>query len=991
VIVGNQPTPRVVARRPVSVLRVHVDRHAASTGRELVFGCYNIRSLTNKLDNLLDVRRDLAIDVMFLVETWHDVDSVGLRRLRADGFQVVDRSRPRVRDDTLATNHGGVAVVAVPGIRLTKLDLGVKPDTFELLVTRVTSGSSSCVTVLIYRTGPVTSAFFGELSDVLDRVATFVDPIYVVGDVNIRLDRVDDPLSRHFTDILTSHGLVCHVTTSTHQRGGLLDVVASRDDLPSPSVDVIDVKDDVGDDLSDHRLLRWSAPLLRPRPVYSSVTSRPWRQLDVDVFRDRLASSRLCCPGSWSELDVDGLARLYNDELTTVLDDMLPARTVRCRRRPSDPWFDNDCRKAKRETRRLERAARQAAPNSAAAAAAAAAWTTQRRIYRALLRRRETFWREKIDSERSSPRRLWRSIDALLGRGRAPPCDIIGAVELHRFFDEKVANVRTLTEAAPPPSFTSAPPHCEFFTFKPLTVDDVVAAVRALPDKQCSTDPVPTRLLKESVDVLAPFYVQLFNRSLSDGSVPAVFKAAYITPLLKKTDLDQADVKSYRPISNLSVLSKLLERLVARQLLDYLNTKGLLPELQSAYRAHHSTETAVIKVLADILMALDAGNLTMLTLLDLSAAFDTVDHATLLRRLEKSYGLGGQVLNWFSSYLDDRMQRVRCGTSTSAFAKVCCGVPQGSVLGPILFLLYTADVMRLIQRHDLHPHLYADDTQIYGFCRPSATMQLQDQSSACIDEVSAWMEANRLQLNTAKTEILWCASSRRQHQIPQLPVRVGTDAVMPATSVRDLGIYLDSDASMATHVSRTVSSCFAVLRQIRSIRRSVSRPVLTSLVVSLVLPRLDYCNATLAGLPGHLMSRLQSVLNAAARLVYSARKYDHVTPLLRDLHWLRIQQRIEFKLAALVYCCLHGLAPSYLTTEFQRVSDIDSRRRLRSASTVALVVPMTRLTSIGDRAFPVVAARVWNSLPPHVTSSPSLSSFKRALKTELFIRSFPEP
>ena len=256
------------------------------------------------------------------------------------------------------------------------------------------------------------------------------------------------------------------------------------------------------------------------------------------------------------------------------------------------------------------------------------------------------------------------------------------------------------------------------------------------------------------------------------------------------------------------------------------------------------------------------------------------------------------------------------------------------------------------------------------------------------DDVSLWMRSNRLQLNTAKTEILWCSTSRRQHQLPQTTVRVGNDFVAPSTVVRDLGIYLDSDASMRSHVSRTVSSCFAALRQIRSVRRSVSRPVLQSLVTSLVLSRLDYGNATLAGLPDYQLNRLQSVLNAAARLIYSVRKHDHVTPLLQDLHWLRVPQRIEFKLGVLVYRCLHGIAPAYLTECFQRVADVDSRRRLRSSSTSAVVVPPTRLSTVGDRAFPVAAARVWNSLPSSVTSCTSLSTFKRHLKTHLFARSY---
>jgi hypothetical protein len=251
------------------------------------------------------------------------------------------------------------------------------------------------------------------------------------------------------------------------------------------------------------------------------------------------------------------------------------------------------------------------------------------------------------------------------------------------------------------------------------------------------------------------------------------------------------------------------------------------------------------------------------------------------------------------------------------------------------------------------------------------------------------MRSNRLQLNTAKTEVLWCVSNRRQHQIPQTRFRVGMDNVAPAASVRDLGIHLDSDASMRTHVSKTVSSCFGVLRQLRSIRRSVSRPVLLSLVVALVLTRLDYGNATFAGLPGHLYDRLQSVLNAAARLVFTARKFDHVTPLLRELHWLRAPERVEYKLAMLVYRCQHGLAPPYLANDLHRVADVDSRQRLRSSSTAHLVVPRVRRSTIGGRAFPVAAARAWNRLPSHVTSSPSLTLFKRSLKTELFTRSFP--
>jgi len=294
-------------------------------------------------------------------------------------------------------------------------------------------------------------------------------------------------------------------------------------------------------------------------------------------------------------------------------------------------------------------------------------------------------------------------------------------------------------------------------------------------------------------------------------------------------------------------------------------------------------------------------------------------------------------------------------------------VPQGSVLGPILFLLYTADVLQLVKSHQLQPHAYADDTQIYGSCRPSDVDALQERVSVCIDEVTSWMMANRLQLNPTKTEVLWCSSSRRQHQIPTGPVRVGDAAVLPLSAVRDLGIYVDADVTMRAHVTATVRVCFAALRQIRSVRRSVTHDALLTLLRSLVITKLDFGGSALTGVSGSLMQRLQSVLNAAARLVFSARRSEHTTPLLRELHWLKVPERIQYRLCVLTHRCLHGTAPPYLAETLHLTTEVDARSRLRSASASTLVVPSTRRSTLGDRAFPVAAACAWNNLPASVS------------------------
>jgi len=194
----------------------------------------------------------------------------------------------------------------------------------------------------------------------------------------------------------------------------------------------------------------------------------------------------------------------------------------------------------------------------AEAAAVAAAWTTERRAYRDLLhQKRETFWQTKLESQRATPRHQWQSIDSFMGRGHVPLSTSIDAPKLHRYFDEKIAGVRESTAHAALPSYVAAPSHCEFSAFRVLTNDDVIAAICKLPDKQCATDPLPTNLSKDNVDMLAPFITELLNRTLSSGVFPSHIKAAFITPLLKKPNLDPSDGKSYRPISNLSVFSKL--------------------------------------------------------------------------------------------------------------------------------------------------------------------------------------------------------------------------------------------------------------------------------------------------------------------------------------------------------------------------------------------------------------------------------------------------
>lgn len=568
------------------------------------------------------------------------------------------------------------------------------------------------------------------------------------------------------------------------------------------------------------------------------------------------------------------------------------------------------------------------------------------------------------------------------------------AQDFAEYFDNKVGTLRHALDAkqqSPCSDSVLIGESCSssFTKFLPMTEDEVLEIIKGSKIKSCSLDPIPACLTADNLDLLLPHTTAITNMSLEMGVFPDAFKSALVTPILKKLSLDPEIMKNYRPISNLAFLGKTIERCAMKQFVEYLSSNNLFAPSQSAYRQCFSIETALTRVYNDILMDLDKqGGETILVLLDLTAAFDTIDHEVFIDRLQSRYGVGGSALDWFSSYLHNRSQSVLVDDVSSRPVKLDYGVPQGSVCGPICFILYTAPLENIITAHGLSCMKYADDSQLYINFNAKNQQSALGKIENCITDIKSWMSSNFLVLNDSKTEIIHFTS--RFAKPRQLPlINIGEAAVKPTPQVRDLGAIFDEHLKMDQHVNNLCRGATFALSKIGKLRKYLDPDTTHKLIQAFVICRLDNCNSLLYGLPQKDINKLHRIQNMAARLIFLTKKRDHITPILRDqLHWLPVEQRIHFKIILLTYKVFHGIAPAYLSA---LISPYTPSRGLRAGNVRPegnLQIVRSRTKTYGERAFAFAAPVLWNALPEHIRKSPTVAQFKAQLKTHLFKNAF---
>ena len=513
---------------------------------------------------------------------------------------------------------------------------------------------------------------------------------------------------------------------------------------------------------------------------------------------------------------------------------------------------------------------------------------------------------------------LFKTVSNLTGKCKLNPLptgvsDSQLAEDFSSFFHNKVDSIRKELDDSPlfvPPKLDVP----QFSSFTELDVNSTQKLIDNAKPATCDLDPIQSSIIKKYSHLFAPVITKIINTSLSTGLFATSWKTAIVKPLLKKPSLEHIK-KNYRPVSNLTFVSKLVEKASLISFTQHLESYQLLPRYQSAYRQGFSTETLLMKIYNDLLFNMEYQKLSPLVAIDLSAAFDTVNHELLLKIMQNCFGICDTAKEWIASYLSGRSFEVHVNSVRSAPRNIDFSVPQGSINGPVYFTCYSSTLGACVREED-NLVGYADDHSIYGSYKAGdgeAEKNTIHQLSSSLDNIKQWMLTNRLKMNEDKTEFIIFGSSRSLLKCESTSIRVGNSNVERTSCVGLLGMQLDEHLTFKDHIAKKSRAASYAMFSLLKLRHYLSRESCLQIANALVFSHMDYGNDLFINLPASTLRPFQRIQNFTAKIILGKSKYDSSTEELKELHILPVHVRSEFKLLVLVFKCLNNLAPKYLS------------------------------------------------------------------------------
>ena len=962
-----------------------------ATNRPIRCGLQNLQSVRNKTVAIRELINDRSLDIFVICETWLKMNEKANKSTISEMLPNTHKffHVPRPKEYTDGRAYGGV------GIFLSKAFTQIKQHTgafgnFEYLNIDFNHKQEKIKFIVIYRPpSGVVKDFLDDLQLLMDSLVGETRKIYICGDFNLHVDAPDNN-TRRFLELMDNGNFTNHVNKPTIRTSGhTLDLVFSDKDL----CNVKNVEVDP-DPTYVHQLVTFDLDLMINRKIKKKISFRNKADLQPDmlisraleIFEARKSEDCTCVSnGTKKAACCNCLAECYNQTLRGLYVEMCPVVEKEIVVKESEPWFNTTIKLARKKRRWLEREWRK----KRTADSRLNYTRSKNEVNRLIRKTKEEFFRSRARESKGDMKKLSALFNNLLGKTNEvvlPAYSPDLAQKFANYFEEKIDNIYNSFDVLGRwdvllPDF----PFRKFTHFSPICWDNYHGLVQKAKKSHCEKDPLPIgdMMKADTIDDLLRIQLDIINNSLENGVFPDTEKMALIKPTLKDK-LDPQDLKSYRPVSNLTFLSKMIEAAALQQLNDYLDKIKILPESQSAYRKGHSTETTLCSVVDDLLRSTAEGKRSILILLDLSAAFDTVVHELLIEDL-KNIGIDGLALEWFRSYLNGRSFQVSARETKSDDKSLDKGVPQGSVLGPILFCIYILELAWILFKHGISYHFYADDTQFYFTIANAA--DTQQKVDEIMSDITNWMSKKRLKLNEKKTECLII----RKPDTPAIPndlseIKINNVPVPLVGHARNLGVLIEENLSMDKQISSVVKAANFQLRNIALIKKYLDQDCLKMLVNSLVTSRVDYCNSLYYGLDNKQLKRLQNVLNSGARLITGSPMRDRITPVLIDLHWLPIKSRIVYKICVLTHLALKTSEPGYLEKKLHKY--VLHNTQTRQSSDPHRLNQPTSNSKLEDRSFTHCAPKWYNWLPSHIKDSDNIVTFKKNLKTHLFRESY---
>ena len=943
-------------------------------GKGFRIGHINIQGLNNKLDQVkfLLTSGENKIQILGLSET-------KLRDYHPDAIFEVDGFQKTFRRDRKENGGGGILLYVKNDV-CCKRRSDLENDQLECIWLEVKlTNSKSFLVGHIYRP-PNSGISWNEIfEDNIENVLKEEKELYLLGDLN--RDLLNSSINKAWSDYMEPFGLTQLVTEATRITSNsrtLLDHIYSNCPENITSIDVPKIG------LSDHFPIFFTRKMnVQPsKGTHYTISYRSFKDFDEAKFFNDLKD----IPWDIIHLfdDTNDILQAWSDLFLQVVDANVPIKHHRVKHKNQPQWITPDILDAMKCRDRHKSLGNENEYKF---------W--RNKVTNMIRKAKQEQYQTYIETNKGKPGSIYKLFQEVgAGKGFRKQLGIVSLntdenshiedpSEIANTFNDFFVNVASkIKEPAHPSNHDKLKDFCnnkisQDTAFKIPTVDkEKVLKYLSNIDtsKATGTDNIGPRLLKLAAPCIAEEITFICNNSIRSSCFPDKWKEAKVSPLHKNGPLEE--INNYRPISVLPVLSKVLEKHVSDSLTIYLNENNLLHMTQSGFRSHHSCETALSHMTDSWLKAIDDGNMVGVVLVDFKKAFDLVDHDILLTKL-KIYGIRNDALSWFESYLSQRQQQVSINNTKSSFKSVTCGVPQGSILGPLLFLLFINDLP--LYTNNVSTDMYADDTTLSDI--QTSQEAIERNLQIALNELHIWCKNNGMVLNSAKTKVMLITTNQKRQRLNKdcLNLHYNDDALQTITNDKILGVYVDNNLMWSEHIKHISKKIASNIWLLSKIKMFLSQEHRVQFYKSYIQPHIDFCNIVWGSTSETNKLKILRLQKRAVRVILDY-NVENSHEAMKALNIQSVYDRLFLRKAKFMFKVFHGIIPSYISENFTLRSNLNTSVNLRSIAAGCFVPPKPR-TECFKQSMRYSGCLIWNSLPDEVKNVQTVETFhKRCLK-----------